>query len=282
MGYFHDRMDRDLRIRGYSAATRTTYLYCMRAYVRHFMIPPDQLTLEQVHQFQLHLTRDRQVAWSTFNVHVCALRFFYRVTLPRDWSIEQIPYQKTGRRLPIVLSRKEALALVEAPANLKHRAMLQVLYGSGLRGREALHLRPTDIDADRWVIRVEQGKGRKDRYVPLPRRFLETLRDYQSAHPSSSPWLFPGQDTARPLTRRTLQSVFHASKQTAGITKQVTPHSLRHSYATHLMENGHNLREIQAVLGHRSLRTTEIYIHLAADNLAKLRSPLDHPPRSPA
>ncbi len=222
MGDFRDRMDRDLRIRGYSAKTRKTYLYCVRCYVRHFMTPPDELTLEHVHQFQLYLTAERHVAWSTFNVYVCALRFFYRVTLERDWAVKHIPYQKTGRRLPVVLSREEALAIVEATGNLKHRAILMLMYGSGLRADEVTQLQPEDIDSSRGLIRVDQGKGRKDRQTPLPESTLQALRAYWRAHDPPRPWLFPGQDTTRPLTYSTVLRVLHAAVLAAGIAKRQT------------------------------------------------------------
>jgi len=271
-------MDRDLRIRGYAEETRKSYLRCVRLFVRHFMISPDRLTLEHVHAFQLHLTRDRQVSWSTFNVYVCALRFFFEVTLERDWKVELIPYQKKARQLPVVLSQEEAIAVVEAPTNLKHRALLQALYGSGLRSREATHLRPHHIDRRRQILWIEQGKGRKDRYAPLSQSFLETAEAYWREPRPPEPWLFPGPDATRPLTRESVCRVVRAASRAAGVRKTVTPHTLRHSFATHLMEDGANLRAIQKILGHRSLRTTEIYTHLAPDYLGRLRSPLDTPP----
>jgi site-specific recombinase XerD len=249
----------------------------MRVYVRHFMTPPDRLTVEDIHRFQLHLAK-RQVAWSTFNVYVCALRFFYGVTLGRAEVFPRIPFQKTGRRLPVVLSRAEAFAVVEAPSNLKHRAILMVLYGSGLRSGEVIHLQPGDIDSQRGLIRVHQGKGRKDRQAPLPKRVLESLRAYWRDQHPPRPWLFHGRNPAQPLSRRSVAHIVTTAARTAGISKTVSPHSLRHTFATHLHESGHSLLEIQAVLGHRSPRTTAIYTHLAADYLARLRSPVDYPP----
>jgi integrase/recombinase XerD len=157
MGRFRDRMDDDLRIRGYSANTRASYLRCVRHFVRHFMRPPDQLTPEHIRQYQLYLTRDRQVSWPYFNQAVCALRFFYRQVLQTDWAVAQIPYQRTGRRLPEILSPQEVAALFRATANLKHRALLMTMYAGGLRVSEVTHLRVTDIDEQRGVIRIEQG-----------------------------------------------------------------------------------------------------------------------------
>lgn len=274
MGKFQDLMDRELRIRGLAENTRRSYLETMRRFVRHFMRPPDQLTAEDVKQYQLFLTKERRVSWSTFNVHVCAIRFFYRHVLPVPWDVEQIPYQRTGKRLPVVLSGEEVLALFDAATNLKHRAILMTLYAAGLRASEAVHLRSTDIDSQRMMIRIAQGKGRKDRYVMLSDKLLETLRRYWRQQ-RPDPWLFPGQDPGTPLTRGSIDHFFVDVKQRAGIAKRVSPHSLRHSFATHLLERGVNIRVIQRLLGHRSLRSTEIYTHVAATYVRDTKSPLD-------
>ena len=274
MGKFQDLMDRELRIRGLAENTRRSYLDTMRCFVRHFMQPPDQLTAEDVKQYQLFLTKERRVAWSTFNVHVCAIRFFYRHVLPVPWDVEHIPYQRTGRRLPVVLSGEEVVALLDATTNLKHRAILMTLYSAGLRTSEAVHLRSTDIDSQRMMIRVAEGKGRKDRYVMLSDKLLETLRRYwREQRPGT--WLFPGQDAGGPLTCGTVDRFFACVKTKAGIGKRVSPHSLRHSFATHLLERGVNIRVIQKLLGHRSLRSTEIYTHVAATYVRDTKSPLD-------
>jgi site-specific recombinase XerD len=274
MGKFRDLMDRDLQIRGYSPATRSVYLRCVRHFVRFCRRPADQTTLEDLHRYQLHLTQDRKVGWSTFNQAVCALRFFFRTTLRKPWDVAMIPYRKTGRRLPEVFSQEEVLALLAATANPKHRAILTTIYAGGLRTSEALHLRVTDIDSSRMAIRIEQGKGRKDRYVMLSKDLLVLLRAYWLLDRPNS-WLFPGRRHDVPLSRRAVWQAFHAAKQAAGITKRVTVHSLRHSFATHLLENGANLRVIQMLLGHRSLRTTEIYTHLATTFFQDTPSPLD-------
>ncbi len=274
MGKFQDLMDRELRIRGLAENTRRSYLDTMRCFVRHFMRPPDQLTAEDVKQYQLFLTKERRVAWSTFNVHVCAIRFFYRHVLPVPWDVEHIPYQRTGKRLPVVLSGEEVVALLDAATNLKHRAILMTLYSAGLRTSEAVHLRSTDIDSQRMMIRVAEGKGRKDRYVMLSDKLLETLRRYwRERRPGT--WLFPGQDVGGPLTCGSVDRFFACVKMKAGIGKRVSPHSLRHSFATHLLERGVNIRVIQKLLGHRSLRSTEIYTHVASTYVRDTRSPLD-------
>jgi len=276
MGRFRDRMDEDLRIRGYSANTRECYLRCVRHFVRHFMRPPDQLTPEHIRQYQLYLTRDRRVSWPYFNQIVCALRFFYRQVLKKDWAVAQIPYQRTGRRLPEILSPQEVAALFRATPNLKHRALLMTMYAGGLRVWEVTHLRVTDIDGQRMVIRIEQGKGRKDRYVMLSPHLRRVLQAYWRTR-RPRPLLFPGP-TGRPLTRESVNRVFHQACQRAKITKHVYPYSLRHACATHLLEQGTNIRAIQTLLGHRSLRTTQRYTHVAATYLQETPSPLDRLP----
>ena len=276
MGRFHDRMDDDLRIRGYSANTRACYLRGVRNFVRHFMRPPDQLTPEHIRQYQLYLTRDRQVSWTYFNQIVCALRFFYRQVLKTDWAVEQIPYQRTGRKLPEILSPEEVAALLRATPNLKHRALLMTMYAGGLRVSEVTHLRVTDIDGQRMVIRIEQGKGRKDRYVMLSPHLRRVLQAYWRVRRPRT-LLFPGP-TGQPLTRESVNRFFHQAQRRAQITKHVSPYSLRHACATHLLERGTNIRAIQTLLGHRSLRTTQQYTHVAATYLQATPSPLDHLP----
>ena len=274
MGTFGDRMERDLQIRGYAPNTQKAYVATVRRFVKYFMRPPDQLTLSDVHRYQLHLTKERRVSFSTFNQAVCALRFFFVVTMETDWEIEQIPYQKTGRKLPEVFSQAEIELLLKCVVNLKHRAILMALYAGGLRVSEVVRLRVTDIDSDRMVIRVEQGKGRKDRFVMLSERLLGALREYWIAYKPTY-WLFPGQDPSRPLNRGSVQEFFTKAKKAAGIRKPVTIHSLRHSFATHLLENGTNIRVIQRLLGHRSVRSTEIYTHVAANYVRETPSPFD-------
>ena len=274
MGRLHDRMDRELRIRGYAENTRKSYIEKMRCFVRFFMRSPDELTAEHVKQYQLFLTKEKGVSWSTFNVHVCAIRFFYREVLRVEWDVEQISYQKSGRRLPVILSGEEICALLDTTTNLKHRALLMAIYSAGLRPSEAVHLQLADIDSGRMMIRVEQSKGRKDRYVMLSERLLLTLRRYCREYRPAL-WLFPGQDPSCPLTRGSLEKLFTRAKERAGIRKSVSPHSLRHAFATHLLERGVNIRVIQRLLGHRSLRSTEIYTHVAESYVRDTKSPLD-------
>ena len=246
----------------------------MKALVRFFRRPPDELTLDDIHTYQLHLTRDQKVCWASFNQSVCAIRFFYGVTLNKDWEIQRIPYQKTGRKLPVVLSCEEVTKLFQAVENLKHRTMLMTAYAAGLRVSEVTHLHVSDIDGQRMTLRVEQGKGRQDRYVMLSHRLLVVLREYWGTYRTKH-WLFEGQIPQQPLSRSAVQKVFKKAKLKAGITKTVSVHSLRHSFATHLLENGINIRKIQLLLGHRSLRSTQIYTHVARDYLEDTPSPLD-------
>ncbi len=274
MGRLHDRMDRELRIRGYAENTRKCYIEKMKCFVRFFMQPPDELTAEDVKQYQLFLTKDKRVSWSTFNVHVCAIRFFYREVLRVHWNVEHIPYQRSGSKLPVVLSCEEVWALFDVTTNLKHRALLMTLYSAGLRTGEVVHLKPADIDSGRMMIRVEQGKGRKDRYVMLSQKLLLTLRHYWREYQPAL-WLFPGADPSRSLTRESVGRLFARAKERAGIQKRVSPHSLRHAFATHLLERGVNIRVIQRLLGHRSLRSTEIYTHVAENYVGDTKSPLD-------
>lgn len=275
MGKFRDLLDRELQIRGYSPHTREAYLFCVREFVRHFMRPPDQLTIEDIHRYQLHLTEVRKVSPARFNQTVAALRFFFLVALNKEWEIERLPYQRTGRALPQILSREEVARLFIAVDYIKHRALLMTTYSAGLRSQEVLHLRVSDIDSHRMVIRVERGKGGRVRYVMLSEKLLPTLREYWRAHRPEQ-WLFPGQKPGRPLCRKSFQRIVKKARIAAGIAKPITPHSLRHSFATHLLEDGYSIRVIQKLLGHSSIRSTEIYTHVAANYVTDTSSPIDH------
>jgi site-specific recombinase XerD len=273
MGRYRDAMEQELRLQGYSERTAEAYLYCVREQLRFCRIEPEQIEPEMVRSYLLHLA-SKPVSWSFFNQSVCALRFFYGKVLHRDWSVERIPFQRKGRRLPEIVSPEEAARLIEAADGLRDRSLLELGYGCGLRLGEIRHLKVSDIDSQRMVIRVEQGKGRKDRYVMLPATLLETLRAYwREAKPRH--WLFPGQPPSQPLSDKTVQSAVRKARAAAGVSKRVSVHSLRHSFATHLLEAGTNVRAIQALLGHRSLSTTQLYTHLAANYLRDIQSPLD-------
>ena len=267
--------EQTLAARGRTAKTRQSYLGALRRFDRFVgEIPLEKVTPEHLVAYQRHLAA-QEVSWSTFNINTCALRFFYRDHLGyRDWDYTCIPFQKRGRKLPEVLASEEVPALFEAAPNGKYRAVFMTGYGCGLRLGEILALRPSDIDSKRMVIRVEQGKGRKDRYVMLPQRLLEQLRAcWRTYRPQE--FLFEGEVPGKPLSRSAVQKAFKRARRTAGIHKRVSVRSLRHAFATHMLEDGANIRVIQALLGHRSLVTTQLYTHLAKTYLTDTQSPLD-------
>jgi site-specific recombinase XerD len=264
MGQLRERMIRDMTIRGLATETQQTYVLAVLGLARHYNRSPDQLTDDQVQDYLLHLVRDKKRAWSTCNVKVCALRFFFHTTLGRDRARFQVPAAKQPHKLPEVLSREEVAQLLDRTDNLKHRAVLTTAYGAGLRVSEIVHLQSRHIDADRMSIRVEQGKGSKDRYVPLSPLLLRSLRRYWNQFRPARPWLFVGTARSdRPMPRSTAQLMYRDARLRAGINKPGGIHLLRHAYATHHLEHGTDLYTIQRWLGHRSIRSTMRYLHLA-------------------
>jgi integrase/recombinase XerD len=256
------RMIDDLRIRHYSPRTIEIYLARVRAFARHFSQAPDRLGPEDIRTYQRFLVDTKRASWAQFNQTVCALRFFYGVTLGQPGVVEQIPFPKQESKLPVVLSVDEVARLLRAVTNLKHRTVLLTLYGAGLRLSEALALSVTDVDSARMVLRVQQGKGRKDRYADLSPGLLAALRVYWRAyHPQQQ--LFPGKTASRPLDATAIQRACRLAQQRAGLHKRVSPHTLRHCYATHQLEAGRDLRTIQVRLGHQALNTTARYLHVA-------------------
>lgn len=278
MGQFHDRMDADMEIRGFSPHTRRAYLRAMRGLVRHFKRPPDRLTPEDVRRYQIHLTRGREVSPGTFNVIVSGIRFFYRVTLRKDWLLDRIPYQKKPRTLPEILSPEKIRALLSAPPNLKHRAILMTVYSAGLRASEVVRLQVTDIDPERGTLRIEQGKGRKDRFVMLSPRLLQVLREYWKQD-RPRPWLFPGRRAAKPIDRVTVHRILKRAQKLAGIPGRIYTHLLRHTFATHLLEHGVYIGVIQKLLGHARISTTARYAQVSTRALLETPSPLDLLPK---
>lgn len=274
------RMLEDMRIRNLAPNTQRVYLQYVSAFARHFGRPPDQLEPEQVREFLLHLSGPRALSAPTICVVGAALRFLYRVTLRREWTFDDLPVPKKPAKLPVILSPEEVMRFLDSIANLKHRTLLTTVYAAGLRISEATHLQVHDIDSQRMVLRVEQGKGLKDRYVMLSPRLLETLRAYwKSARPSA--WLFPGDPPDSPITSAAIQQVCRRAQRAGGITKPVTPHSLRHAFATHLLEAGTDVRTIQLLLGHRSLATTSRYLKISTSTICATVSPLDRLPHVP-
>ena len=274
MSLLRQRMIEDLTIRNYSPRTIKVYVDRVAQFAQYFGQSPDGLGPEHIREFQVYLVQRKKASWSQYNQSVCALRFFYRVCLGKPWMIEHIPFPKQPKRLPVVLSREEVPRLFSALSNVKHRTILMTLYATGLRVSEALALQLCDIDSERMLIRVRQGKGGKDRYVPLSETLLEHLRCYWRYYRPSY-WLFPSTDPGRALTAGTVQKLCTKAARKAGLIKQVTPHTLRHSFATHHLEAGTNLKTIQVLLGHRTLNTTSIYLHVAAQAPGQSRDALD-------
>jgi integrase/recombinase XerD len=263
----------DLRLRNYSRRTIDTYVGRVAAFAKHFGRSPELLGAEQVRAFQLHLIQ-RGVSWSSFNQAVCALRFLYRTTLGRPEQLPLIPFAKKPRTIPSVLSQEEVVRLLNAAPAGRDRVMLQVAYGCGLRLEELLHLRVPDIDSSRMVIHVRQGKGAKDRLVPLSQCLLEELRTYwRQCRPRT--WLFPGRIPGAPLTDGGAQSRLRHALKRAGLNKPCSMHTLRHSYATHLLEAGVDVLVLKALMGHSSLQTTARYLHISTHRLQQTPSLLD-------
>ena len=268
------RMLEDMGIRNLAENTQLSYLQQVSAYARYFGRSPEALGPEDVRTYQVHLVEVRKLSPASVGIATSALRFLYKVTLKRDWALEDIPMPKKPFRLPVILSREEVTRLLEAIASLKHRTILTTTYAAGLRVSEATHLRVTDIDSQRMVLRVDQGKGRKDRYVMLSPRLLEALRVYwRSERPSL--WLFPGDMPEQPITKGAVEAACQKARRASGLTKPVTPHSLRHAFATHLLEAGTDVRTIQLLLGHRSLATTSRYLKVATSTVCATPSPFD-------
>jgi len=274
MGVFRDAMEQALALRGLAPKTCSAYLSWVRRLVRFCRVVPDQLTTEQVRAFLLHLTQERKLSFSTFNQALNAARFFFLEVLKRPFVMEGFRYQKPPSRLPLVMNDEEVSRLLAAAVSLRDRALLETGYATGMRVGEVTRLLITDLDSGRMSIRVDQGKGRKDRYVMLSQSLLETLRTYwRESKPKV--FLFPGLGGNKPLCVSAAQKAFDRARLQAGIKKPVSFHTLRHSFATHLIENGTSVRTVQALLGHRSLQTTQRYLHLAQNYLHQTTSPLD-------
>lgn len=267
------RLIDDMTVRNLSPATQQSYVYAVAKFSRFFGQSPDQLGVEEVRAYQIHLV-GQGLSWSHINQVSCALRFFFGVTLGRQAAIDHIVRAREPRKLPIVLSGEEIARFLEAVPGLRSRAALTTAYGAGLRVSEVASLKIGDLDSSRMVIRVEHGKGGKSRYVMLSPQLLTILRIYwRLAKPGH--WLFPGRDVGRPVSTATLQAACRVAVREAGLSKPVTVHSLRHSFATHLLEAGTDIRIIQVLLGHSRLATTAIYTRVATSVIAGTPSPLD-------
>jgi site-specific recombinase XerD len=269
------RMIEEFQIRRFALGTQKGYLHCVARFAQHFGRSPDQLGPDEVRAFLLHLVNEAKVSHGMLVRYVSALRFLYKITLQRPWDLQTIPHPRPEKHLPEIPSRDEILHLLGCVRNLKHRAILMTCYAAGLRVSEAVRLKPTEIDSSRMVLYVRLGKRRKDRVVPLSKTLLELLRVYYRAVRPRD-WLFPGR-YGQHLSVRVAQHALKRARRISGLKRPMTVHSLRHGFATHLLEAGTNLRTLQLLLGHASLRSTSVYTHVSTRELASVTSPLDPP-----
>jgi site-specific recombinase XerD len=274
------RMIEDMTIRGFTAGTQQSYIRVVRDFTAFLGRPPDQADAEDLRRYQLHM-RSQGASATSMNAAVSALRFFFGVSLGREDAEVGMTTLREPRKLPVVLSPQEVARLLDAAPGLKYRAALSVAYGAGLRASEVVSLKVSDIDSTRMVIRVEQGKGGKDRYVMLSEPLLHLLRRYWKASRPQA-WLFPGQNPVNPLSVRQLRRACQAAARAADIDKRVSLHTLRHSFATHLLEQKVDIRVIQVLLGHKKLDTTALYSQVATRAIREVKSPLDYLSQAPA
>jgi site-specific recombinase XerD len=279
MTHLRKMMLEELERRNYAQTTIDCYIQTVEDFTRYFRRPPDQLAPQHIREYQAYLFRERKLAASSVTQRLAALRFFYTQTIKKAWSVADTPYPKKTRHLPSILSPEEVAQLIDSSQTQFHRVLLMTLYGTGARRAELCKLQIPDIDSRRMVVHIRGGKGRQDRDVMLSSTLLNALRDYfRELKCKPKLWLFPGgyHHTAhRPISPRTVWHACHRAAQRAGLQNRVHPHTLRHCFATHLLENGADLRTIQLLLGHRDLKETTIYLHLSQRHLHATASPLD-------
>lgn len=274
MGKLRDQMEMDMKLRRFSPKTITCYLACMKGVAKHFRKSPAELGDEEIRAYLHYLMEERKASQSVLVQTYSALKFFFENTLQKQWNAIRIPRCKQRRKLPGVLSREEVESILSATKNLKHRAILMTLYSAGLRIGEVTRLKVSDIESGRMMIRVNEGKGLKDRYTLLGERNLEMLRRYWKAYRPLE-WLFPGRNASDPVSISAIQRVFKTSLAKAGIKKKASVHTLRHCFATHLLDSGTDLYYIQRLLGHKSAGTTSVYLHITGKDIGKIKSPID-------
>jgi site-specific recombinase XerD len=269
------RMTEDMQVRNLALNTQTSYVQQVSLFARHFDKSPELLGPDDIRAYQIYLTNEKKLATSSILIAVAALRFCYQVSLKKDWTLDDvIPAPKKPEKLPVIPSPEEVVHFLGSVRSTRNRAILTSCYAAGLRISECIHLKATDIDSQRMVIRVDQGKGHKDRYVMLSPKLLETLRGYwKSVRPKE--WLFEGDIAGQPINRSSVELACQKACQLPGNRKPITPHSLRHAFAVHLLEAGTDIRTIQLLLGHRSLSTTARYLRLATSKVCSTSSPLD-------
>ena len=281
MGRLHDRMAEDLTLRNFSPSTRRNYLLYARKFAAFFMRSPDEMGEAEIRQFLLHQLEVKRLAHASYRQIYAALKFLYTVTLGRAWEVEHLPYPRQRlRRLPVVLHAEELAMLFQAIRSLKYRALFMTCYAAGLRINEACHLRVEDIDSQQMLVHVRHAKGGKERITLLSAKLLEVLRIYW-VEQKPRPWLFPGKTSDRPLSSDAARQALEQICLDAGLTKKCTPHTFRHSFATHLLDAGVDLVVLQALLGHHSIRTTSRYTHISVQRIQKIVSPLDLLPTIP-
>jgi site-specific recombinase XerD len=272
-------MIQDMQVRNFCENTQKSYLQQVSLFARHFRRSPEGLGPANIRTYQLYLTNEKKLAPSSIHIATSALRFLYTVTLKSSWDVEDVlPLPKKPQTLPVILSPQEVQHFLSCVPRRKARTVLTVCYAAGLRVSEAIALKPTDIDSQRMTLRVTQGKGQQDRYVMLSEELLKILRAwYRAAKPTD--WMFPGVIPGSHITRVGISDACTLGTRRSGLTKPVTPHSMRHAFATHLLEYGTDIRTIQLLLGHRSLSTTARYLRMAVSKVCATRSPLDLLPR---
>jgi integrase/recombinase XerD len=277
MSTLREQMLADLQLKGLTPKTQKIYLREVSNYAKYFGKSPEQLGEKELREYLLYLLNERKLAKGTYRFYYQGLKFLYKHTLKREAVVEKIHCPKGKKKLPVVLDLAEVKMLLSVIENLKHRAILTITYSAGLRISETACLKVSDIDSKRMMVRVQQGKGGKDRYSILSQTALECLRQYWRAYRPKE-WLFEGQKEGAHICISSIRQIFLEAKKCAGITKPVSPHTLRHSFATHLIEAGTSLHHVQLLLGHRSPTTTTVYLHVSRMNLAQVTSPLDSIP----
>jgi integrase/recombinase XerD len=275
MGKLHDQMKEDLLLKAYSPHTQRAYLGCVRQFVRHYMRSPQEMGEQEVRDFLLHLVRDRNASPATQDMYVSAFKFLYVVTLKRPEVVKDLSHPKRPKTLPVILSPEEVLRVFAAINSVKYKAIIAAAYAAGLRISEVCGLRIADIDSQRMRIHIRSGKGKKDRYVMLGESLLVLLRQYYQAVRPQGEYLFPGQKPQSHISTTSVSSVLRQVIRETGLAKKVSMHTLRHCFATHLMEAGTDIRILQVLLGHSSIRTTLRYTHITDRLVQKLVSPLD-------
>ena len=268
------QMEEHMMLRNYSERTIGSYVDSVVGLVKHYGVSPERITDPMIQEYLVYRKREQRVSWNTNHLAMYGIRYLYKEILGREFTPYMPPGRKKHRRLPTALSREEVQALFSATRNLKHRTVLMTLYGTGMRSCELTRLKSPHIESKRGLIRIERGKGQKDRYTLLPETLLRQLRLYYAAF-LPEPWLFPGRDPNKPMTVRTVEGIYRLAKERAGITHGHGPHTLRHSFATHAIEDTGDLVAVKQLLGHSALSTTTQYVHVSHRHIATIKSPLD-------